>query len=91
MKAKNKKQITNRTTSVSDKGTKYRSMLQTETTQLTLEEFFSHKFLSKHNEGYDVNGLIENLRQRAFEFLDFKQIRDLCAKRANIDQTLRCY
>ena len=74
MNPKNKKQVTNRTTSVSDRGTQHRSMLQAETTQLTMEEFFSKKFVAWHNEAYDVDVLIENLRQRALGFLDFKQI-----------------
>jgi hypothetical protein len=74
MKYTNKKQVTNRTTSVSERGTKHRSMLQTETRQLTLEEFFSKKSLTAHNEGYDIDVLMENLRQRALGFLDFKQI-----------------
>mgnify|MGYP006130427195 CR=1 FL=1 len=80
MNPKNKKQVTNRTTSVSERGTQHRSMLQTETTQLTWEEFFSplsaaaSENRKAHSLKWNVEPLVQKIKDIVFAFLESRDV-----------------
>ena len=74
MNPKNKKQVTNRTTSVSERGTKHPSMLQTETTQQTMEEFFSPENIKAHNLKWNAEALVQEIKDIVFAFLESRDV-----------------